>query len=62
MHLTSPPMLQVTDEAVIKTQKKSLTELEGKESGLATIEFILQAATACLDKYDSKAYLTISNP
>ena len=52
MHLTSPPMLQVTDEAVIKTQKKSLTELERKESGLATIEFILQAATACLDKYD----------
>lgn len=53
--------MKVTDEAVIKTQKKSLSELEGKESGLATIEFILQAASACLDKLVSYCLVFILN-
>ncbi|KAF6029661.1 hypothetical protein EB796_011992 [Bugula neritina] len=40
-----------TDEAVLRTQKKPLSELEDEESGLATVEFIVNAASTCLEKH-----------
>jgi len=36
---------------VLRTQKKPLSELEDEESGLATVEFIVNAASTCLEKY-----------
>lgn len=45
---------QVTDEAIMGTLKKPLSELEGQENGIATIEFLLEAATLCLNKYERK--------
>lgn len=47
----------MTDEAVMGILKKSLIELEGQDSGIATIEFLLEAATICLDKYVAFALL-----
>lgn len=44
--------VQVTDEAVMGTLKRALSELEGQDSGVATIDFLLEAASICLNKYD----------
>ncbi|XP_067952130.1 zinc finger ZZ-type and EF-hand domain-containing protein 1-like [Watersipora subatra] len=41
---------QVTDEAVLRTQKRPFEELEDQESGIATIDFLVHAASSCLQR------------